>query len=52
MCASAIGINLKKHELTFKELNGTNKVISEGDPKLRSKMGALKVGQTLISRMC
>lgn len=42
-----IGINLKKHELTFEGPNGTNKVISVEDPKLRSKMGALKVGQTL-----
>ncbi|MDN6858774.1 hypothetical protein QO207_19450 [Pseudomonas sp. CAN2814] len=42
-----VGINVKKHELTFEGPDGTTKVVSVDDPKLRSKMSALKVGQML-----
>jgi len=42
-----VGINLKKHELTFEGPDGTTKVVSVDDPKLRSKMGELKAGQML-----
>jgi hypothetical protein len=42
-----VGINVKKHELTFEGPDGTTKVVSVDDPKLRSRMSALKVGQML-----
>ncbi|WP_256676004.1 hypothetical protein [Pseudomonas sp. SCB32] len=42
-----VGINVKKHELTFEGPDGTTKVVSVDDPKLRSKLGELKAGQTL-----
>lgn len=42
-----VGINVKKHELTFEGPDGTTKVVSVDDPKLRSKLGELKIGQML-----
>lgn len=42
-----VGINLKKHELTFEGPDGTLKTVAVDDPKLRSKMAELKVGQML-----
>lgn len=42
-----VGINLKKHELTFEGPDGSTKVVSIDDPKLRSKMHELKAGQML-----
>ncbi|MFS2124847.1 hypothetical protein [Pseudomonas sp. Pseusp97] len=42
-----VGVNLKKHEITFEGPNGATKVTSVDDPKLRSRMGELKVGQML-----
>lgn len=42
-----VGINLKKHELTFEGPSGTNKIVSVDDPKLRNKMNELKPGQML-----
>lgn len=42
-----VGINLKKHELTFEGPDGTLKTVAVDDPKLRSKMAELKVGQIL-----
>ncbi|QRY79458.1 hypothetical protein JVX91_28500 [Pseudomonas sp. PDNC002] len=40
-----VGINHKKHELTFEGPDGTTKVVSVDDAKLRSKMRDLKVGE-------
>lgn len=42
-----VGINAKKHELTFEGPDGTTKVVSVDDPKLRSRLGELKIGQML-----
>lgn len=42
-----VGVNLKKHEITFEGPDGTTKVTSVEDPKLRSRMVELKVGQML-----
>lgn len=42
-----VGVNLKKHEITFEGPDGTTKVTSVDDPKLRNRMGELKVGQML-----
>ncbi len=43
-----VGINLKKHELTFEGPDGAVKTVSVDEPKLRSRMGELKVGQMLV----
>ncbi|WP_207886033.1 hypothetical protein [Pseudomonas sp. 30_B] len=42
-----VGINVKKHELTFEGPDGATKVVSVDDPKLRGKLGELKIGQML-----
>ncbi|MFR0691390.1 hypothetical protein ACLUTX_18490 [Enterobacterales bacterium AE_CKDN230030158-1A_HGKHYDSX7] len=42
-----VGIDLKKHQVTFEGPRGGTKVVSVDDPKLRSKMGELKIGQML-----
>ncbi|MBD9499246.1 hypothetical protein M2D07_005170 [Pseudomonas sp. BGr12] len=42
-----VGINLKKHELTFEGPNGATKVVQVDDAKLRSRMNELKTGQIL-----
>jgi hypothetical protein len=42
-----VGINLKKHELTFEGPNGATKVVKVDDAKLRSRMNELKTGQML-----
>jgi hypothetical protein len=42
-----VGINLKKHDLTFEGPDGTTKVVKVDDVKLRSKMNELKLGQML-----
>lgn len=43
-----VGINLRKHELTFEGPDGATKVVKVDDPKLRSRMGELKTGQELV----
>ncbi|MCP1625486.1 hypothetical protein [Pseudomonas nitroreducens] len=42
-----LAVNLAKHQITFEGPDGSNKVVSVDDPKLRSKMSELKVGQML-----
>lgn len=42
-----VGVNLKRHEITFEGPGGTTKVTTVEDPKLRSRMVELKVGQML-----
>lgn len=42
-----LGVNLKKHQITFEGPDGSNKTVAIDDPKLRSKMTELKVGQML-----
>lgn len=42
-----VGINLRKHELTFEGPNGATKVVQVDDAKLRSRMNELKTGQIL-----
>jgi len=42
-----VGINLRKHELTFEGPDGATKVVSVDDPKLRNKLSELKLGQVL-----
>lgn len=42
-----VGIDLRKHELTFEGPAGDTKVVSVDNPQLRSKLSELKVGQTL-----
>lgn len=43
-----VGINLRKHELTFEGPDGATKVVKVDDTKLRDRMGELKNGQMLV----
>ncbi|WP_447746197.1 hypothetical protein [Pseudomonas nicosulfuronedens] len=43
-----VGINLRKHELTFEGPDGANKVVKVDDAKLRNRMSELKTGQMLV----